>query len=113
MNHGNILREMFTRLGDEIAESGKQIVSDTVSVGHSTLVDHATDFRIEILPVPLKLQIKSHVIDSGDHIIDFLNRNADIIGEFSAVCWTLWQSPIVRIFVASLKAQQFIAIGLT
>ena len=50
----------------------------------------------------------------GDVVVDLLGRRCPRSAASSpAVCWTEWQSPTVRIGLASATAQHSIAIGLT
>ena len=62
----------------------------------------------------LEAQEERHVVDAGDVVVELVGGHArGRAASSAAVCWTEWQSPTVRIELASATAQHSIAIGLT
>ena len=54
------------------------------------------------------------MVDAGGELVDLLRGDPEVVAPArSVVPWTEWQSPTVRIELASAAAQHSIAIGLT
>ena len=80
---GHIFSKMLAGFGDKISQALEHIKPHPVPIRDPTFRNHLAEQRVQVLSIPLKMQVKRQVVDPGAQIINFFQRHID---QFSQLC---------------------------
>ena len=83
---GGVFAEVFTGFGDEVPRPAEDVVADVVGdVTVAVLVGPGfgdlTEAGVQVFAIPLKFQVKRHVVDARADVVDFVVGDVHVFGE--------------------------------